>query len=868
MSQFDWRTEDDASWQESVQPPVRPSPEPHKRPWPVLFFILAALLLAGWVVYRQVRQQIESATTAVQADILSTHNLVQTAVARNDLELFRSQLSGRDPVWTEAEETILVNGLMAGRDFWGWRRPLPLAPAPLNLADLTTQTGVALELAPDLNAAVLQFPQEYDVTTASGTTETVTLAQTAVYRRGSQRWLLSPPDDAFWGSWSTSEGDFLRVIYPSRDEIVVQRLATDLETMLHELCRTFASLDCPDDLQVSLRLDTNPDSLLTATNQTVFLDAGLRLQLPAPTLFGLPQDTAGYRALYRAYGAQVATAVVADLVGWECCRHAPFFQVLTDYLLDQIDLRPWPVTSADHTRALRESASMTDLNLQWDRRDWVTWQDEAGWELYTAVDFLLQTYPFIDPVDWLRGLGTNRSLLTWVNQPFIAQENRLGPDPAVLEALDEEWWQFAYAETLLAQENEPLPTPFPDQDLQVVCIADGSYEYEADNTMTLHQYDLQQEVWTAVLTRTGYLIATPMLDDSGWVLQNFPFSDDEAWRTEIWRDGQSNVLFADDYLSLTLGQFDPTGRYLISYVGNSEAEMPQQVLLDLADCTTESCESLPLPGQLFWSPDGRYTLIADANLFEGSSFVIDGRMILFDPNQNTIHMPLQLGDQRGQPLAGSETFAEGYSPFWLDNQRFGYIQLGADEAGDRVVIASIDNLEPQVVLTLADVAAMGPSGISAPASLHYVLANPAQPSLLFVVALDALGREAYLFSYDLTTETVELRLRSLVQSFHALGFSPDGRWLTFTGSDGTSQDGNSVTSTLFVHEIATHETQTYVSQLANFILSPLFDWSADGRWLLFVIDDRIISLVAPDYGYQWVFAHNQGSCTAMNWINE
>jgi hypothetical protein len=85
----------------------------------VLFFILAALLLAGWVVYRQVRQQIESATTAVQADILSTHNLVQTAVARNDLELFRSQLSGRDPVWTEAEETILVNGLMAGTRLLG-----------------------------------------------------------------------------------------------------------------------------------------------------------------------------------------------------------------------------------------------------------------------------------------------------------------------------------------------------------------------------------------------------------------------------------------------------------------------------------------------------------------------------------------------------------------------------------------------------------------------------------------------------------------------------------------------------------------------------------------------------------------------------
>lgn len=661
----------------------------------------------------------------------------------------------------------------------------------------------------------------------------------------------------------------MRLSYPKRDELVAQRLATDLETLLHELCRAFPSLECADDLAVSVRLDTDPDSLLAAANQTVLLNSGLRLQLPAPTLFGLPQDAAGYRALYRVYGAQVATAVIAERVGWDCCRHAPFFQVLTDYLLSRMDLRPWPVTSAAHIRALRESANMADLNLFWDRRDWVTWQDEDAWEVYTAVDFLLQTYPSIDPVAWLRELSEARSLLNWVNQPFVAQQAHLGSNPALLDALNEEWWQFAYAETLLAQEKAPLPIPFPNQDLQVVCV-DDTNNFDENSAMSLQQYDLQQEVWTAVLTRTGYLLATPMRDGSSLVLQNFPFNDDnEDWRTEIWRDGQSQVLFGDENITLTLGQFDPTGRYLIIYAGSSmEAEMPSPHLLDVAGCQEGDCDPVLLPGEVIWSPDGRKTIIAAYNLFEGNSFVIHNRMFLFDPSLGAFApMLLQLGDAQGQPMTEGEFVAEGYSPFWVDNGRFGYVRPGLEETGAEVVIATINALEPQVVFTLADVAAAGPSGIMAPAAIYHVVTHPKQPGLLFVVALDALGREVYLFSYDLASSEVSLRLRLRVQSFHALGFSPDGRWLTVTGADEINRGTGAPANSLFVHEIATHQTQTYVSQFANFVLSPVFDWSADSQWLLFAIDDRVLSLVAPEYGYQWVFAHNQGSCMATNWIN-
>jgi len=138
-----------------------------------------------------------------------------------------------------------------------------------------------------------------------------------------------------------------------------------------------------------------------------------------------------------------------------------------------------------------------------------------------------------------------------------------------------------------------------------------------------------------------------------------------------------------------------------------------------------------------------------------------------------------------------------------------------------------------------------------------------------VVALDALSRQAYIFSYDLAAEQLDLRLQSPVWPSHALGFSPDGRWLVLTGStpdqNNTRAPANS--STIYLHNIASHQTQTYISQFASSILTPMFDWSADSQWLVFIVDDRILSLVAPDFSYQWVFAHDEGNCMDVSWVN-
>jgi hypothetical protein len=59
----------------------------------------------------------------------------------------------------------------------------------------------------------------------------------------------------------------------------------------------------------------------------------------------------------------------------------------------------------------------------------------------------------------------------------------------------------------------------------------------------------------------------------------------------------------------------------------------------------------------------------------------------------------------------------------------------------------------------------------------------------------------------------------------------------------------------------------YISKNASFPLTFLYDWSADGEWLLFLVDDQVLSMAAPAYDYQRVLAHEQGNCTAVAWVN-
>ncbi len=73
-----------------------------------------ALLVVGGVVYRQAQQRLAEVAANTEADILSSHNLLLTAVAGQDLELFKSLLSGRNRRWTDVQMELARAGMAVG----------------------------------------------------------------------------------------------------------------------------------------------------------------------------------------------------------------------------------------------------------------------------------------------------------------------------------------------------------------------------------------------------------------------------------------------------------------------------------------------------------------------------------------------------------------------------------------------------------------------------------------------------------------------------------------------------------------------------------------------------------------------------------
>jgi len=851
MSNFEWQQED-GDWDEK-QGSSSPESSNLRRTILIGVVVVLALAAAGLIIYWQVNERLAQTETAVQANILASHNLVQTAAITEDEELLLSVLSGRLPSWTDAQQEALSADVMINRVPW---RLLHIDALP----DIDPQ----LTMSPDLTEAELVFPLDYHFMTTSGVSVTVVLSQTAVYRQGVRNWLMSPPDSEFWGDWQTIEGERLTLIHPERDNELVRKLAVDLEQILEQICTEPTLPDCAEDAAYTIRLDTHPESLVEGVDKRNLFGEQPYLNLPTPTLFGLPRDDVAYGALVQVYGVSLGTVVLADLFEWECCRQHAIFQVLVEYQLAEMDIMSWPITTTDHIRALKEGRSFLNVADFWryEPADF----NEPLWFLYTAFDFMFQQYPDLAPVSLLSSFRDWGDIGYWLDNNLTQNGYQLGSIRELWPTLQNEWWHYAYTQTLLAQENEEPPILLSAQDIVLVCLPDP--QFDLDTIMSLHRFNHEEDTWQELLTYNNFVSFNPFLNDEGLIIQTLDLDETNRWQTEIWDfEGTRTQLANEDQMFFSLGQYDPSGRYAVSFTGEGESTIPKLLLIDLDSCNEETCETIQLTGSPIWSPDGNKTLMSSNNVFEGNGIALqrNGNMILFDATQPPSMADFWLGDRLGQlPVEQTELeeIGTGYSPFWLDNDTFGYIRQHPETGEGEVVVLGANGLE--TIITLTDIQTEALEGDLSLAHIRYVVTNPRQPDKLFVVALDALGREAYVFLHDMVTGTLELRLQSKVAPYHSLGFSPNGRWLVLTGYQDEEAGGS---NTFIVHDIENNETQTYKSNLDGFMLSPLYDWSADGEWLLFLMNDQVLSMVAPEYNYQMVQVHEHGYCTSMAWVN-
>ncbi len=845
---FDWTTEDDEAVWEEVATQPEPSPEPKKRPYWTFAIIVVLLLVAATVVYWQVQSRIDATLVDVRSDLLSTHNLVNRAVAMQDVDLLAPLLSGRDMTWTRDQEQMMRDDGLFGRSALG----LPLAQPPENLAE-GDERLVALELSPDLNSAELQFVELYRFGE-----EEVPLQQTAVYRRGRERWLMSPPEDEFWGDWETAEIDDMTFIYPERDAELGKQLAVDLGWRILRHCREVEDFVCPDLSRLSVRFDTDVASLVALSDPAVIYKANLRLELPTPTLVGTPLDEEGYDVLLRAYEAQILTAVLSEAVEYECCHHAPIVQAVTDYYLADIGLKPWPVSVTTFSEIANDVLTIERLN--WSKAHFLSPWDEDFAYVYSFVDFLMSTELGKTPVEMLRLLRREQSLPAGLTVLFAGRYSEGVP---IQDVVIRDWWIYARAQAQETAEQRPLP--LPDQDLLLSCEINN---YNSDVPFSrLISFDTAVEAWQKTEDQVGIMFLNPLPQDNGAVLQAIDF-ETNIWQSYIWVNGKIQQPIVEDFL-LSLGQTDSFGRYLVAFTGSPEAEQLTPSLFDLTDCGENGCTATPLNDMPIWSPDSEHSLLISADIFETSVFAIGHRIASFSSMYDVVPVPIVLGDALGNPVTDRVALIdEGTMPFWITDEMFGYITMIDDPTNpvQEIRIGEVDDLQTRTLIAAPNLLHAVPEE-DRPVRLiiRYAVTNPANPNMLAVMA--SYQQNGYLFTVDRVSGEVQLRLQAQLQAQHLFGFSPDGRYLVVSANLEGDRYDMGIFNAIYVHDIAANETEVFETGLSSFMPAFTFDWSADGNWFAFSYSNGFVWLYAPAYDYQELLTHDAGECTSLAWVN-
>ncbi|MCA9943701.1 MAG: PD40 domain-containing protein, partial [Anaerolineales bacterium] len=694
----------------------------------------------------------------------------------------------------------------------------------------------------------------------------VTLQQTAVYRRGDTRWLLAPPLEEFWGEWQTKRIDNFTYAYPLRDEKILSQLTNDLHDLLDEICPALPEVNCKPEKTVHIRFSSDPESLLEAADPASLYQSNLRLEWPTPTLVGLPIDDEGYQALLFAYEAKLVAALISDSLAYECCEHAPVFQAIMNYQLSELGLAEWPVDQKVQQEVANTGAQAQMLFQFWNSTEFSMLNSEDSYMLFSFVDFLLKQQVATETPVWLLDkVNESASYQSWLG-------NLAAGAPSSIDLIiSRDWWFFTLTQSEVLT-NATQPISLPAQDLLVGCVDDDLYD--GNGQTRLMRYLTNSEGWQEEYAYTGLAFFNPLPNDDGVVLQLIDVTEEQNWQTMLVRDGRSlDVMNLQDVYSISLGQMDPNGRFLLSYFGTEDESLPRPLLIDTESCQESGCSSEHLSQTPFWSPDGRQMLLTDMSLFDSGQYTVDGRIIWLNSESFNQVSPIWL---REAAAAADEAVKidDGASPFWITNELFGYIRpvpASNVPSFQEVVIVSTADRDPKVVVeTVAIGEALPDSARGNTLIFRYAIAHPTNPDLLLLMASTQTDN-SYLFQVNWVTQEVELLFpMDLSRGEHSLGFSPDGRFLVATGTvqqeTQFSRQGT-LFGALLVYDFETGELKSHLTNTDIFFPAFSFDWSLDGNWLAYARDNNVIGLLAPAYDYQRMISHNNGNCTSLSWIN-
>lgn len=850
---LDWQTEEEQTWEDEPTPP----PPTAVSPWPRRLVWLTLLLLLGggiWYGTSFLSERVETAADETEADLRQAHALLREAALNQDVELFILLISGRDEAWAEAQELLLRRGFMLDRLGWGLTH---------ERANTANDRVTDITLSPDLLAAEVTAVESYQFwSVADQQVKTAPLQYTVVYRLGPDRWLYAPPEPEFWGETAEITGNHLRITYPERDQEVVERLLPNLDALMTNTCR-LPGIETCDTLAVELT--TDPASLAQSLSRTI-INADEPIVLPTPTLLGLPQDAAGYEALWLAYGRFLSSTIITRQNDYACCQRVQIYAALLHYQLSQLGLLDWPTDLATSPQIHQSGQAYQQELLAnlWQGTapyDWRPFLEPDGPDreqlslsaqmAYLLVDYLVPGQNST-PAVLQNALPGFEELLDWYNaiSPATAQsEDHLVllladhasrqqaappqlPDPLTVTCdPNGPAPRLSYDPTTRTWQERPLPPlanpdwsqptfrqihPIPHTDLYLLETADTLY-LASDGLLRPIQFDRS----LTSHNRTLYITAAP----------------DGQLLNLTWEQLQRNQRFTGHY------QLDPTA------------------------CDDEACPITTAPGEISWSPNGRYTLIT-INEWQA-----------LEPGPG-----LYLGDEQGNVVAYLGDHYDRLRPVWLDDAHIAYpilseneaahyeiLAVGEDSAGDNSPLLTItpDDLHQAIPEPLDPLRPIQPIQLlPSPNNPHHLFIQAAKPWIRGQVGSGVAYEQHYLFWAELSADFTQIeRLAFYRQSQErplAVAIAPQGQAVI------------SYAIAVNHYEIVTFNQLPLPLRDPTFGRWPLFEtlaaipptWSPDGEWLALAYPFGLLLTDMQTMSHIHLASYDLSNCTAVQWVPE
>jgi hypothetical protein len=212
----------------------------------------------------------------------------------------------------------------------------------------------------------------------------------------------------------------------------------------------------------------------------------------------------------------------------------------------------------------------------------------------------------------------------------------------------------------------------------------------------------------------------------------------------------------------------------------------------------------------------------------------------------------------------------GSSPFWLDNQTYGFV------GQEGISLATVGEDDPSLWLT-RDLLAQTRPPERPPFSLSFnqVFRHPLQPDHFLLIA-GTTGEKSELFifgpeSAEGAWSEREPVIRHLVTLPAWVSEIPPLAGIVETGRPWLVLPFSGEEIDLWLYDLAEEETLLSGQGGYAYSLPQAFDWSGDGVWLARPSRDAV-DLIAPGFRvdgrpYRRLLFHDLGSCSTVGWVN-